>query len=129
MEPQVEHEGIEVRAPSQLMQMSNEMVRLYKELFGRGPTKTRSHWAGPDALLCTLENSLTPAERSLVEMGEHQRLRDARMFFQYATEERFVEAAERLVGRKVRGFVSGMDTKKDIATEVFYFEPLDGGRV
>ena len=108
---------------SELLELSNEMVRLYKELFGRGPTKVRTDYAGSDALLCTLENSMTPAERSLAEMGEHQRLRDTRMFFQYATEERFVEAAERITGRKVRGFVSGIDTDKDISTELFYLWP------
>src|SRR3954469_24005599 len=69
-----------------LMQVSNEMVRLYKTQFGRGPTKVRSDWAGPDALITTLEDSLTPAERNMVVLGEHHRLRDTRMFFQYAFE-------------------------------------------
>ena len=108
------------------MELSNEMVRLYKDQFGRGPTKARSDWAGPDAILCTLENSFTPAERSLAEMGEHQRLRDTRLFFQYASEKKFVETAERVTGRKVRGFVSGVDTERDISTELFYLEPENG---
>src|SRR5688500_1344837 len=56
--------------------VSNAMVRLYKEHFGRGPTKARTHFAGHDALVCTLENSFTPTERKLVLMGENQRLRD-----------------------------------------------------
>ena len=29
-------------------EISREMVRLYKELFGRGPTKARTEFAGPD---------------------------------------------------------------------------------
>jgi uncharacterized protein YbcI len=74
--------------------------------------------------VCTLEDSLTPAERAMVELGEYQRLRDVRMFFQYATEDRFREVIERLSGRPVRGFVSGMDVKADIATELFYLVPL-----
>ena len=56
------------------------MVRLYKELFGRGPTKARSYFAGPDVLVCILRETFTPAERSLVAMGEKQRVRDARVF-------------------------------------------------
>jgi uncharacterized protein YbcI len=103
--------------------VSNEMVRLYKEKFGRGPTKARTNFAGPDVVLTTLENSLTPAERNLVAMGEHQRLRDTRMFFQYATEDEFREAVERVVGRKVWAFVSGIDTRNDVSIEVFYLEP------
>jgi uncharacterized protein YbcI len=98
------------------------MVRLYKEQFGRGPTKARTEFAGPDALLCTLEDSMTPAERSLVEMGEHQRLRDTRLYFQYATEDAFRGVVERVLGRKVRAFVSGMDTEHDVSSEVFYLE-------
>jgi uncharacterized protein YbcI len=103
--------------------VSREMVGLYKEQFGRGPTKARTNYAGPDCLICTLEESLTPAERNMVALGEHQRLRDIRLFFQHAAEEEFVEIVERLSGRKVRGFVSGMDTEQDISSEVFYLEP------
>ena len=108
-----------------LQDVSNAMVKLYKEQFGRGPTRARSEWAGPDALLCTLEESLTPAERSLAEMGEHQRLRDTRLFFQYATEKAFRGAVEEIVGREIRAFVSGIDTEKDVSSEVFYFSPRE----
>jgi uncharacterized protein YbcI len=102
------------------------MVRLYKELFGRGPTKARTEFAGPDIVVCTLENSLTPAERRLVEMGEHQRLRDTRMYFQHATESQFRETIERLTGRRVRAFISGMDTNADVASEIFHLERTGG---
>jgi uncharacterized protein YbcI len=104
-------------------EVSREMVRLYKDLFGRGPTKAKTDFVGPDAVLCTLENSLTQAERALAEMGEHQRLRDTRLYFQYATEEEFRGVIERVVGRKVRAFVSGMDTDQDVSVELFYLEP------
>ena len=107
----------------ELSELSNAMVRLYKEQFGRGPTKARSVYAGPDAVLCTLENSFTRAEEALVRMGEHQRLRDTRMFFQYATEDEFRETVEQIIGRKVRAFVSGVDVKRDVSSELFYLEP------
>jgi uncharacterized protein YbcI len=103
-------------------EISREMVRLYKELFGRGPTKARTEFAGPEIVICSLENTFTPAERSLAEMGEHQRLRDTRMYFQAATEDKFREIIERLTGRKVRAFISGLDAKVDLCTEVFYLE-------
>lgn len=108
---------------SLLLELSNEMVGLYKTLFGRGPTKARSHWLGSDAVATTLEDTFTPAERNMVALGEHQRLRDMRTFFQHASADDFREAAERVTGRKVRGFVSGVDTEVDISTEVFYLEP------
>jgi uncharacterized protein YbcI len=103
-------------------EISREMVRLYKELFGRGPTKARTEFAGPDIVVCSLENTFTPAERSLAEMGEHQRLRDTRMYFQAATSDKFREIIERLTGRRVRAFVSGLDADADVCSEVFYLE-------
>jgi uncharacterized protein YbcI len=106
-------------------ELSREMVRLYKELFGRGPTKARTEFAGPDVVICTLEKSLTAAELSLAELGEHQRLRDTRLYFQYATEDKFLAVVERILDRKVRAFISGMDTKEDVSAEVFYLEPAE----
>jgi uncharacterized protein YbcI len=108
---------------SVLAEISREMVRIYKEQFGRGPTKARTDFAGPDVVISTLEHSFTMAEQRLAEMGEHQRLRDTRMYFQYASEKTFRETIERILGRKVRAFVSGLDAEKDVATEVFYLEP------
>jgi uncharacterized protein YbcI len=110
----------------ELSEISNAMVRLYKEQFGRGPTKAATHYAGPDCIISTLEDSLTPAERNMAALGEHQRLRDVRMFFQYASEQQFRDIIENITGRKVRAFVSGMDTHQDVASEVFYLEPLAG---
>lgn len=101
-------------------EISREMVRLYKELFGRGPNKARTEFAGPDIVICSLESTFTPAERSLSEMGEHQRLRDTRMYFQAATKDRFLEIIERVTGRKVRAFISGLDAEADVCSEVFY---------
>ena len=106
-----------------LASISSEMVRIYKDRFGRGPTKVRTNWSGPDVITVTLEDTLTPAERTLASMGEHQRLRDTRMFFQYATVAEFCRPIERATGRKVRAFVSGIDTRVDVACEVFLLEP------
>jgi uncharacterized protein YbcI len=99
------------------------MVRLYKEQFGRGPDHARSSWAGPDTLLCQLWHTLTPAERSLAEMGEHQRLSEARLVLAHATEDEFRRTVEAIFGRRVRALASGMDTREDMAVEVFVLEP------
>jgi uncharacterized protein YbcI len=107
----------------QTAELSNAMVRIYKEQFGRGPTKAHTVYGGPDLVICTLENSLTPSERRMVDLGEHQRVRDIRTFFQHATEPEFIEAVERVTGRTVRAFVSGTDTEHDVSSEVFYLHP------
>jgi uncharacterized protein YbcI len=114
-----------VHRQSDTLQISNEMVRLYKEQFGRGPTQARAIWAGDDVITVLLEDTLTPAERNLVRMGEHERLRETRMFFQYATVTEFCEPVERITGRKVRAFISGIDTLVDgLSTELFVLHPV-----
>jgi uncharacterized protein YbcI len=39
-----------------------------------------------------------------------------------------VKTVEKITGRKVRAFVSGIDTNKDVSSEVFYLEPSSPGR-
>jgi uncharacterized protein YbcI len=114
--------------PGQLTQVTRAMVAIYKDQFGRGPTHARSHYAGPDMIVCALEDTLTPIERTLVAIGEHQRLRDIRMLFQHTAESTFRSAVEEITGRKVVAFSSGFDTVADVATEVFLFERAAGGR-
>jgi uncharacterized protein YbcI len=112
------------RGSSLLSELAREMVRLFKEQFGRGPTSARVAWAGPDVLVATLEDTLTPAERNLVRMGEHERLRETRSFFQYASVAEFCEPVERLTGRKVRAFISGIDTEVNgLSVETFVLHP------
>jgi uncharacterized protein YbcI len=109
---------------SELSQVSNAMVKIYKVHFGRGPTKAKASYADADTLICTLRDSLTPAEKGMARMGEHQRLRDLRMFLQYASEDEFRAAVEEITGRSVEAFVSGVDTVNDVACELFYLEPI-----
>jgi uncharacterized protein YbcI len=121
-EPEI-REAMPAAGQGVTLRLSNEMVRLYKELFGRGPASARTYFADPDCVVVTLEKSMTPAERSMVELGELQRLRDVRLFFQHAREKDFRETTERITGRRVRAFVSGMDVQEDVSTEVFYLHP------
>ena len=115
--------GSTVADRSPMLEISNAMVRLYKEAFGRGPTKARAQFASQDTLVVILENSLTVAERNLVALGEHQRVREARLFFQYALEDQFRGIVEEALGRRTVAFVSGIDTERDVAMEVFTLEP------
>jgi uncharacterized protein YbcI len=112
---------------SPLMAVSNAMVRLHKEHFGRGPMQARTDFAGPDGLVCVLDDVLLPAERKLVELGEHQRVREVRMAFQVATTQEFVSAVEEIVQRKVRAFSSATDVTENVVFENFLFHPASEG--
>lgn len=105
--------------------VAREMVRLFKSQFGRGPTAARAHWAGPDTIVCVLEDTLTPAERKLVDLGEHQAVRDMRTALEHATVPEFCAPVEELTGRKVKAFTSALDTVADgLALEMWVLHPV-----
>jgi uncharacterized protein YbcI len=106
-----------------LAAVSSAMVKLHKEQFGRGPTHSRSDFAGRDVLVCTLENALLPGERAMVEMGEDQRVRESRTFLQAATATLFTGAVEEITGRTVRAFSSAIDPAAGVVFEIFAFQP------
>jgi uncharacterized protein YbcI len=116
-------DGLASRSP--MLEVANAMVRLYKEAFGRGPTKARAVMAGPDALAVILENSLTTAERNLINLGQPERVREARLFVQRSLEQEFRRAITSILGRHVLVFVSALDTSRDVAVEFFTFLPQD----
>jgi uncharacterized protein YbcI len=111
---------------SLLAEVSNAMVALHKEQFGRGPTRARANFAGPDTLVCVLDDVLLPAERKLTELGDAGRVRDARTAYQAATADEFISAVERIVRRRVRAFASGIDPASGTVFETFAFDPESG---
>ena len=115
--------GIQEHGSSVLSAVSNAMIRLHKEQFGRGPIQARSNFAGPDTLVCVLHGVLLPAELKMVAMGDQGRVRDTRVAFQAATASDFVAEIESIVHRKVQAFASGIDPDANVAFETYYFEP------
>jgi uncharacterized protein YbcI len=113
-----------------MLAVSNALVGLHKEQFGRGPQRARSNMAGDDTLVCVLEEVLLPAELKMVAMGDQQRVRESRVAFQASTADDFIAAIEKIMLRKVRAFASGVDPDTDVVFENFYFEPVasDGDR-
>lgn len=108
---------------AETLEVSNAMVRIYKNQFGRGPTSTRTDYAGSNTLICTLYGSMTPAEKTLTNMGESEKTRDLRLLLQYAAETQLRDEVTRITRRTVVAFVSGVDVQQDVAAEIFYLEP------
>jgi uncharacterized protein YbcI len=108
-----------------LQAVSNALVRLHKVQFGRGPANARTFFAGPDGLVCVLEDALLPAERKLVALGRIDRVRDSRAAFQAATQEEFVAAVEEITDRKVIAFASAVDPQTSVVFENYVFAPSD----
>jgi uncharacterized protein YbcI len=116
----------ETHRESVLKDVSNALVGLHKEQFGRGPRRAHTHFAGPDILVTVFEDALLPAEKALVDIGEPMRVLEARVFFQEATRDRFIETIEKIVDRKIHSFHSTCDPRTGVVIEVAIFESPAG---
>ena len=72
-----------------MLEIANAIVRTYKELIGRGPTKARVLFAGADVLVVVLEDTMTVQDRNVAALGEHERLREQRLFLTTAAEDQW----------------------------------------
>ena len=98
--------------------ISNEIVHLYVERFGRGAEQARTIVDG-DHIVVVLEGILTQAESSLIQRGEEHQVDEQRLLFQRQFRDRLIEIIERHSGRRVRSFASGVNARESIASEVF----------
>jgi uncharacterized protein YbcI len=110
------------RGGSLLAQISNAMVRIHKEHWGKGPTKARTIYA-EDIVLTRLDQIFTQAEATLVRAGREEEVRNMRIAFQRELEHEFVGAVERLTGRTVQAFISDIHARTNMGIELFVLEP------
>jgi uncharacterized protein YbcI len=122
MEPTDSHSRAETGAIAS--QISREIVRLHANLYGRGPTKAKTHLTEEYAM-CILEEVFTPAEKTLIRAGNSEQVKATRDAFQDAVEPEFREVVESATGWQVRAFVSVVNVAIDAAFEIFLFETRD----
>jgi uncharacterized protein YbcI len=104
-----------------LAEISNSMVRLYREHFGKGPTGAKTYVLD-DLVICVLRDGLTTVEKTLFEQGRADAVREMRAAFQDAVADRFTGVVEDLTGRKVVAFMSQAHVGPDLAIEVFFLD-------
>jgi uncharacterized protein YbcI len=102
--------------------VSNAITRLHREHYGRGANTTRTIMQR-NFVVCFLEDIYTPVERTLIESGRLDAVRETRNIFQDAMGPRFRDAVEAATGRKVIAFMSQVTFDPDMAAEVFVLEP------
>jgi uncharacterized protein YbcI len=100
------------------LRISNEIVHLHSEYYGRGPSKAKTY-IQDDLVVVVLEETFTPAERTLIERGEGESIHDIRRRFQQVMSEQFTAIVEQATGRPVRAFMSETSLDQDVAIEVF----------
>jgi uncharacterized protein YbcI len=105
-----------------LATLSNAIVGLYKDLYGKGPTKARSYFLD-DMVLCVLRGGLTQAEQTLARSGKSSAVARQRHEYQEAVREDFVATVEAIIGRRVTAFMSTVHVDPDLNIEIFMLEP------
>jgi uncharacterized protein YbcI len=107
-----------------LTAISDGMVGLLKEFYGRGPTRTKSYYED-DLVVCVLRGGFSRVEQTLLEGGLGSSVIQQRMDFQDLMRERFESVIEDATGRRVIGFMSGNQQGPDLMCEVFILAPTD----
>ncbi|OAI40258.1 hypothetical protein AYO39_01685 [Actinobacteria bacterium SCGC AG-212-D09] len=107
-----------------LTAISEGLVALLKEFYGRGPTRTKSYYED-DLVVCVLRGGFSRVEQTLLEGGRGAAVIHQRMEFQELMRGRFEAVIERATGRRVIGFMSGNQQHPDMMCEVFILAPTD----
>ena len=98
--------------------ISNEIVRLQAEYYGKGPTRAKTYIV-EDLVVVVLEESFTRAEKTLAQRGEREAIEHIRRRFQQQMAEEFSSVVEQATGRKVRVFLSETNIDQDVSVETF----------
>jgi uncharacterized protein YbcI len=107
-----------------LTAISDGLVALLKEYYGRGPTRAKSYY-NDDLVVCVLRGGFTRVERTLLQGGREDSVIQQRMDFQDLMRRRFEQVVEDATGRRVIGFMSGNQQEPDLMCEVFVLGPSD----
>jgi uncharacterized protein YbcI len=109
-----------------LTEISNTAVALHREHFGRGPGAAKTH-ISDNLVVCVLTDVFTPVERTLIEAGQEDRVRETRAAHRAATDATYKARMEAVLGQRVEAHLSSINVDPDVAVDVFVLgAPLDG---
>jgi uncharacterized protein YbcI len=109
------------RRPGMRSEISNAMVGLKKEFYGKGPTKAKTY-INDNYVLTVMQGGLTRNEETLLAAGQHDLVREFRLKFQEAMAAPTTEAVERLTGCRVLGYHSQIVFEPEYAFEIFVLD-------
>ena len=110
------------RHGDKLAAVTNGIVHLFREYYGRGPNKAKSYILDERIVVCVLEDTMTTVEQTLVKCGEHDMVRQVRLKFQEAMADEFTSVVEKAMGRGVTAYHSQLTMEPDVGFEFFVLE-------
>ena len=107
------------QAGEQLAAVTNAIVGLFREYYGRGPTKAKSYLLDDRIVVCVLEETMTRVEKTLVDNGHGEKVREVRLAFQEAMAHEFKQCVREKMQRDVLGYHSQLTLEPDYGFEFF----------
>ena len=98
--------------------ITNGIVRLFSEYYGRGPTRAKSTCWRTATSVTVLRDTMTTVERTLAERGDRDMVRRVRLTFQEAMAASFKGVVEEALGRRVEAYHSQMLIEPDMGFEI-----------
>jgi uncharacterized protein YbcI len=102
----------------QLTEISNAAVALHREHFGRGPGAAKTH-ISDNLVVCVLTDVFTPFEKTLIDAGQAERVRETRAIHRAATEGVYKRRMEEVLGRRVEAHMNSIHVDPDVAVDIF----------
>jgi uncharacterized protein YbcI len=116
------------RPASLRMALSNAMVGLKKQYYGKGPSRARAYLMD-EYVFVVMEGGLTRNEETLLAAGKKDIVRNYRLAFQETVEQTATKAVEELTGRRVIGYHSQIVFEPTRAFEIFVLDAPVGRQV
>lgn len=111
-------DGRATSAGPQLTEISNAAVALHREHFGRGPGAAKTH-ISENLVVCVLTDVFTPVEKTLIDAGQEERVRETRAIHRAATEDVYKLRMGAVLGRPVEAHMSSIHVDPDVAVDIF----------
>jgi uncharacterized protein YbcI len=105
-----------------LAEITNGIVRLFSEYYGRGPTRAKTYMLEDRYVVTVLRDTMTTVERTLAENGEAELVRRVRLTFQEAMADSFKGVVESALDRRVAAYHSQILIEPDVGIEFFLLE-------
>lgn len=107
--------------------ISNSIVALRREHYGRGPTKAKTYILDDIIIVVMRENGYSAIEKTMIDNDEAERVIRLREDFQRVMGKRYSDVIETLTGRTVVAFLNRAHLEPDVSMKVFFIDrPLDG---
>ncbi|HYZ28888.1 MAG TPA: DUF2294 domain-containing protein [Thermoleophilaceae bacterium] len=101
--------------------ISNAIVGIHAKHYGKGPTKAKTYLID-DMVVCVMQDVFTTVERTLIDAGRGDLVREVRTTFQHSLGDEFRDAVRNILDREPRSFMSQIDCDADMAVEFFLLD-------